>query len=245
MQNIQLDLDCVFVEKTLQRCIDHHNTGNAYWIGMLRRQTDILVLHTEQRLIDGGSFLHALLIHYAGHDFVACFFASQGKLEMYRVHPLREFDEPTDSLVALAALLHVWGVADVPESTCKTHSINDRLILVCCCDDEQRVCQYAVARDGDRIVTVARLCARQALWHADAVDVIALLAIAIQQREVDGIAWADSIPALGGTLIKEPTSNNNPFARSDWLTVQLHERCYRVTIWQDTILAVLIEQQTN
>ena len=27
MQNIQLDLDCVFVEKTLQRCIDHHNTG--------------------------------------------------------------------------------------------------------------------------------------------------------------------------------------------------------------------------
>ena len=94
-------------------------------------------------------------------------------------------------------------------------------------------------------MTVARLCARQALWHADAVDVIALLAIAIQQREVDGIAWADSIPALGGTLIKVPTSNNNPFARSDWLTVQLHERCYRVTIWQDTILAVLIEQQTN
>ncbi|MFC2279257.1 MAG: hypothetical protein ACFNUL_08535 [Cardiobacterium hominis] len=245
MQNIQLDLDCVFVEKTLQRYIDHHNTGNAYWIGMLRRQTDILVLHTEQRLIDGGSFVHALLLHYAGHDFVACIFASQGKLEMYRLRPLPEFDEPTDSLVALAALLHVWGVADVPESTCKTRSINDRLILVCCCDDEQRVCQYAVARDGDRIVTVACLCARQALWHADAVDVIALLAIAIQQREVDGIAWADSIPALGGTLIKEPTSNNNPFARSDWLTVQLHERCYRVTIWQDTILAVLIEQQTN
>jgi len=145
-------------------------------------------------------------------------------------------------MVAFAAQLCFWEIVDDPEAPCTAYRVNEGLLVVRCADEDERVCQYGAILSYGVITTVAKIQAKALIWYPESAEIVAILSMALKQRERHGIALPETIEELGGELLEPPTS---PVECAgiwrEWLAVRHAGRYFRIEISQKREISGLRE----
>ena len=228
------DVDTKHVADILQACLAHYCNDNGDWLALLHQQLGLHIRRAEERQFIDGRNAHVLLLNYLGSSYAAAILYDRpGDARLFELVRLPAYDAADDVLVAFAAQLCFWEFEDALEAPCTTCRVNERLLAVRHADEEDRMCQYGAIVSYGVITAVAKIQAKALIWYPDAAEIVAILSMALKQRERHGTALPETIEELGGFLLEPPTP---PVECADiwreWLAVRYAGRYFRIEIRQ-------------
>ena len=237
------DVDTKHVADILQACLAHYCNGNGDWLALLHQQLGLHIRRAEERQFIDGRNAHVLLLNYLGSSYAAAILYDRpGDARLFELVRLPAYDAADDVLVAFAAQLCFWEFEDALEAPCTTCRVNERLLAVRHADEEDRMCQYGAIVSYGVITAVAKIQAKALIWYPDAAEIVAILSMALKQRERHGTALPETIEELGGFLLEPPTP---PIECADiwreWLAVRYAGRYFRIEIRQHREISGLRE----
>ena len=228
------DVDTKHVADILQACLAHYCNDNGDWLALLHQQLGLHIRRAERRQFIDGRDAHGLLLDYLGSSYAAAILYDRpGDARLFELVRLPAYDAADDVLVAFAAQLCFWEFEDALEAPCTACRANERLLTVRYADEEDRMYQYGAIVSYGVITAVAKIQAKALVWYPDAAEIIAILSMALKQRERHGTALPETIEELGGFLLEPPTP---PIECADiwreWLAICYAGRYFRVEIRQ-------------
>ena len=237
------DVDTKHVADILQACLAHYCNDNGDWLALLHQQLGLHIRRAERRQFIDGRDAHGLLLDYLGSSYAAAILYDRpGDARLFELVRLPAYDAADDVLVAFAAQLCFWEFEDALEAPCTTCRVNERLLAVRHADEEDRMCQYGAIVSYGVITAVAKIQAKALVWYPDAAEIIAILSMALKQRERHGTALPETIEELGGFLLEPPTP---PIECADiwreWLAICHAGRYFRIEIRQHREISGLRE----
>ena len=237
------DVDTKHVADILQACLAHYCNGNGDWLALLHQQLGLHIRRAERRQFIDGRDAHGLSLDYLGSSYAAAILYDRpGDARLFELVRLPAYDAADDVLVTFAAQLCFWEFEDALEAPCTTCRVNERLLAVRHADEEDRMCQYGAIVSYGVITAVAKIQAKALIWYPDAAEIVAILSMALKQRERHGTALPETIEELGGFLLEPPTP---PVECADiwreWLAVRYAGRYFRIEIRQHREISGLRE----
>ena len=228
------DVDTKHVADILQACLAHYCNDNGDWLALLHQQLGLHIRRAERRQFIDGRDAHGLSLDYLGSSYAAAILYDRpGDARLFELVRLPAYDAADDVLVAFAAQLCFWEFEDALEAPCTACRANERLLTVRYADEEDRMYQYGAIVSYGVITAVAKIQAKALIWYPDAAEIVAILSMALKQRERHGTALPETIEELGGFLLEPPTP---PVECADiwreWLAVRYAGRYFRIEIRQ-------------
>ena len=223
------------VEAMLNVCLMRDDAGHGDWCELLKAQGALIPEIIRGETAEGyAAQVAAVTFDEADYLCLVCRDPQTQTLKLEQLEPLPEQPEPPEIQVALYALATRWHITTAPCSTdwCG-RVINAQLLLVGGCDDGN-IAYYAVHHGLGQIMRIVRLPARPVLWYPEALDLIALLAVAVQQQAdgEDDAGLDQTITALDGIIIGGGTNGDG----SKYRVIHLNDRDYGVTMLDGDIL---------
>ena len=237
------DVDTKHVADILQACLAHYCNDNGDWLALLHQQLGLHIRRAERRQFIDGRDAHGLLLDYLGSSYAAAILYDRpGDARLFELVRLPAYDAADDVLVAFAAQLCFWEFEDALEAPRTACRVNERLLTVRYADEEDRMCQYGAIVSYGVITAVAKIQAKALVWYPDAAEIIAILSMALKQRERHSTALPETIEELGGFLLEPPTP---PIECADiwreWLAICHAGRYFRIEISQKREISGLRE----
>ena len=224
------------VEAMLDLCLVRDDAGHADWYELLKVQgawiPEIIRGETAE-----GHAAQVAAVTFDEADYL-CLVIREPQTQRLKLEQLLQLPaqlEPHEIQVALYALATCRHITTAPCSTDWYGSIiNAQLLLIGGCDDGNIV-YYAVHHELGQIM---RLPARPVLWYPEALDLIALLAVATQQQadSEDEAGFDQAIIALDGIITGGGTNGDG----SKYRVIYLNGRCYGVTMLDGDILELSV-----
>lgn len=226
------------VDAMLDLCLMRDDAGHADWYELLKVQGAWIPEIIRGETVDGhAAQVAAVTFDEADYLCLVIREPQTQRLKLEQLVQLPDQLEPHEIQVALYALATCWHITTAPCSTdWYGRIINAQLLLVGGCDDGN-IAYHAVHHGLGQIMRIVRLPARPVLWYPGALDLIALLAVAVQQADGEGDAGLDqTITALDAIITGGGTNGDD----SKYRVIHLNGRGYGIIMLDGDILELSV-----
>ena len=226
------------VDAMLDLCLMRDDAGHADWYELLKVQGAWIPEIIRGETVDGHA-AQVAAVTFDEADYL-CLVIREPQTQRLKLEQLLQLPaqlEPHEIQVALYALATCRHITTAPCSTdWYGRIINAQLLLVGGCDDGN-IAYHAVHHGLGQIMRIVRLPARPVLWYPGALDLIALLAVAVQQADGEGDAGLDqTITALDAIITGGGTNGDG----SKYRVIHLNGRGYGIIMLDGDILELSV-----